>query len=278
MAYVAHSTNNPNGLKPWNAVLQPGGLGAFFPNVEGIGSPSVIVDRDAANKVGWKGAEFAGAPVPRIYYPPDARLQYTTPRGMGAVAIVNPLQTRLIGPAPAAIRPVIVLPGYQRAQTNLTNSSTSNVSTTPVAPTAASVSAAVPAITTATNSSGTTVAQQTGATAAQVAGTSVPVGQPLTTPYVDSYGNTWLFNGVTFYNASAQVAGTPVPVGTSTTTTYTDASGNVWTWNGAAWTSATAASASGSSWLESETIIGSVPNYAVLAGAGVVLWFLMKKK
>jgi hypothetical protein len=56
MGYVRHSTNNPLGRKPWNAMLQPGGLGAFPPNAEAIGSPSVIVDRDAANRCGWKGA------------------------------------------------------------------------------------------------------------------------------------------------------------------------------------------------------------------------------
>lgn len=282
MTYVKTSTANPLGRKPWDAILQPGGLGAFFPNAQAIGTPSLIVDRDAGNVGGWKGAAYAGAPVPRVYYPPDARLQFRNGAGLGAFAI----HSGIVGAnPPRAITPSTVTPGSLIwARTEPVYQSTSNVSTAPAAPVSASTvvpSSTTPAgITALTTASGATVHQQTGSTAAQTSGTPVPVGQPVTQAYTDSSGNTWLFNGITWYNASAQVAGTPVPVGTSTTTTFTDSSGNVWTFNGSTWTSATAAASatSASSWFTESTIFSALPNYVVLGGAGLLAYLMFRKK
>jgi len=137
-------------------------------------------------------------------------------------------------------------------------------------------------------------------TAAEVAGTPVPVGYPITSPYVDTQGNTWGFNSSTgawvvtalstTASASAvtatstgaataaQVSGTPVPVGTSNSSIYTDSSGNTWQFNTATGTwmeTAVAASASFENqvagWLGSSTnVFGlTVPN-AVLAGVVVL--------
>lgn len=84
-----------------------------------------------------------------------------------------------------------------------------------------------------------------------------------------------------------------VPITWPTTSPYTDASGNVWSWNGTSWSitagSATAAAAAASTtpsvdttvntgiditaitaWLQSETLISTVPNFFVLAGVGVL--------
>lgn len=318
MAYVKTSTENPLGHKPWHATLQPGGLGklmgAFFPNAEALGPNSVMVDRDAGNPNGWKGAPFAGAPIPRAYYPPDARLQYLTPRGQGLGAVLAhsaalPLSTSHIASTPivksaapiisvaqpivAGATPVIVArptpvtvgtPGYVVAPTAPLNHSTSNVGTTPGAPVTAGAPFHPPTSVTVTTPSGSTITQSVGSTAAQVSGTPVPVGTALSAHYSDSSGNVWLFNGTTWYNATAQVAGTPVPLGTSTTTTYTDAGGNVWTFNGSVWASPTVASGSSISnyfttgWLESNTIFSAVPNYVTIAGAGLLAYLMFKKK
>lgn len=256
MGYIIHSTENPNGRKPWNAVLQPGGLGAYFPNAEGIGSPSVMIDRDAANPCGWKGEAWAGAPVPRGYYPPDARLQYITARGQG----LGRLGTVPTIPIHASVN---FDPGFNRvgsipvgpfrlANTTPQNPSTSNVSTMPTAPTAATpVVQPAATIIQATTPSGATVTQSTA-------------------PAVSSGLAT-----------AAQVAGTPVPVGTSLGMIYTDSAGNQWEWNGTSWVIATAASTTGSisSWLsQSNGVFTSLPNYVVFGGAALAAWFLLKKK
>lgn len=257
MGYIIHSTQNPLGRKPWNAMLQPGGLGkymgAFFPNAEAIGQPSVIVDRDAANPGGWKGKSFAGAPVPRIYYPPDARLQYrAVGSGMGRLGAMAPTLVHAGSNALPA--------GIYFARTEPVNTSTSNVSTSPVAPVWSYRGGynAQPTVIPVTTASGAQVMQSTApaTAAATVADPSVAT--------------------------AAQVSGTPVPVGTSLGAVYTDASGNQWAWNGTAWvisSAATAAASTGSigDWLSESTIISSLPNYAV-AGGGLLLAYLFLKK
>jgi hypothetical protein len=294
MAYVKHSTNNPLGRKPWDAMLQPGGLGAFFPNAEGIGSPSVMVDRDSANPSGFSGCHWSsGAPVPRAYYPPDAHIQLHTPRGIGLGALVHSTVLPRVG-APArtglTLMPVTRTNGpFIPANTTPTAGNPIFQTVTPAKTTPVTSStqptqySTMPATTTYTTPSGATVqhaASGPTSTAAQVSGTPVPVGTPTTGAYTDSSNNVWLFNGTTWYNASAQVAGTPVPVGTSTTTSYTDSSGNVWTFNGTVWTSPTVSSSSASSitsWLESSSIWSAVPNWAIFAGA-VGIYLMVKKK
>jgi hypothetical protein len=228
--------------------------------------------------------------VPRVYYPPDARLQYRTPRAqglgrLGAQPTYMPLRPSIIsqlwGNNPSGLPGSLVA-----ANTAPQNPSTNNVSPVPVAPTsfAAGTFYTTPATVQVSLPSGATVTQSTssGSTAAQVSGTPVPVGQPVASPYTDSSGNVWLFNGTTWYNASAQVAGTPVPVGTSTTSTYTDSSGNVWTFNGTVWASPTAASTATSllsgTWWESNTIISAIPNWVTIGGAAFALWMLTRGK
>lgn len=259
MGYIIHSTQNPLGRKPWNALLQPGGLGkymgAFFPNAEAIGQPSLIIDRDAANPGGWKGKAFAGAPIPRNYYPPDARLQYTANRGqsMGRLGVAPVFALHA---ANGGFNSGALPAGIYRANTTPQNSSTSNVGTSPVAPVWAGNRAwnMQPTVIPVTTASGATVMQST---------------QPAATVAASGLAT------------AAQVSGTPVPVGTSLGALYTDASGNVWGWNGTSWVVTSAAAASTASvgdWLSESTIISSLPNYAVAGGGLLLAWLLFKKK
>jgi hypothetical protein len=94
-----------------------------------------------------------------------------------------------------------------------------------------------------------------GSTAAEVAGTPVPVGYNRNTPFINSDGSQWEFSvsqdlwvnvgtpyqvnpivpapGTTSATAStgAQIGGTPVPVGYPTAAPYSDIYGNVWQFN-----------------------------------------------
>lgn len=272
MSYVRTSTANPLGRKPWNAMLQPGGLGAFFPNAEAIGAPSVMVDRDAANPGGWKNAYYAGAPLPRIYYHPDAFRQYTTQRaqGLGAghrgsapVTSMPPTSPTLPGyvhaifsPAPAPVQPVIALPsGYVPATPESSPSQTVTDPTTVPATTPPATTNYVRTIRQffhATTPSGATVVQSTGTATDTAAATDV------------------------------STAGTPVPAGYPTSQSYTDAAGNVWAYSGGQWqiidASGGSSAVSLSSWLTENTIWSAVPNWGVLLGGAGVLWFLTKKK
>lgn len=128
-------------------------------------------------------------------------------------------------------------------------------------------------------------------TAAQVAGSPVPVGYPTTAAYADAYGNTWTYNaqyGVWTETtpassvANALTAGSAgsVPAGTPTNAQYTDANGNTWVYNPStgAWTIASTATASPyDSILNflSATSLGSavgiaIPNWITLAALGFV--------
>jgi len=93
--------------------------------------------------------------------------------------------------------------------------------------------------------------------------------------------------------AVAYYPNSAVPSTWPTSSPYTDASGNVWSWNGSAWaimstTASTAAAAASTTpsvdttvntgldisaitaWLQSETLISTVPNFFVVAGVGVL--------
>jgi hypothetical protein len=303
MGYVRYSTANPLGRKPWNAVLQPGGLGAFFPNAEAIGSPSVMVDRDAANPGGWKHAPYAGAPVPRAYYAPDAYRQYTTPRaqGLGAVAPVVP-HTNFV----RAISRVLP-PGYMAASTAPNDGVTTTEPTvSPIFSTPATLTpgtggdpigswpifqrASWPAVVPATTASGGSVMQSTGSSGASAAAststasTPVPSNFPTNQVYVDASGNVWAYNSTAgaWQIETAAAASSVVPAGYPTTQTYTDAAGNVWAYSDGAWGIIDAGSSSSASsitsWLSESTIWSAIPNWGVLVGGAGLLWFLTKKK
>jgi hypothetical protein len=316
MAYVRASTNNPLGRKPWNAILQQGGLGAFFPNAEALGSPSVMVDRDAANPRGWKNKSYAGAPVPRIYYAPDAYRQYTTQRaqGLGAVAVRHgggvaaprvtaPIVTAPIAPILSPVvrgRRAISLPaGYHPASTapNTGVTTTSGASGAPAwntnwwknffGKTPATSQDADGNIYTQQPNGTWTLSSQSGNSVSN-AGTPVPAGYPTSQAYVDSAGNTWTYTSSGWQittaagtsSAAATVADSSVvPAGYPTNETYTDAAGNVWSYEDGEWQITSSASGSGvGSWLSESTLISSLPNYGtLLIGAGV-LWFLTKKR
>jgi hypothetical protein len=290
MGYVRYSTANPLGRKPWNAILQPGGLGAFFPNVEAIGAPSVMVDRDAANSCGWKGAHYAGAPVPRAYYAPDAYRQYTTPRaqGLGAVAVA-PHTNFIRSLLPAGYVPASTAPNDGVTTTEPT---VSPIFASPtLAPgggdpifTGGFFNTSPPVVQTTTPSGGT-VMQSTAPVAAVNTGTPVPVNFPTNQVYVDSSGNVWAYNATAgaWQIETAAAASSVVPAGYPTTQTYTDAAGNVWAYSDGAWSIIDAASGSSSassitSWLTESTIWSAIPNWGVLAGGAGILWFLTKKK
>lgn len=89
--YTRASTANPLGRRDWNLVLRPGGLRAFFPNALALSTPSVMVDRDAANP-GWKPWGAGLRTAPRIYYPADAALQLSVPRGQGLGRLGDPTE------------------------------------------------------------------------------------------------------------------------------------------------------------------------------------------
>src|ERR1700690_2456246 len=207
MGYVRASTQNPLGFRPWRAMLQPGGLGAFFPNAEAIGQPSVMIDRDAGNP-GWKPGNVA--PVPRIYYPPDAMLQFNTPRAQGLGAVLpTPIYKHITGPVifdgwnAVSPQPVIVnSPGTltknnpPAAPTNyvpvfVTRKPVSTFEISeqpPVVPTIATATAPAPtAVTSSTTASGATVQQP-------VSGPP-PANYPTGQAYTDPAGNVWTFQG-----------------------------------------------------------------------------------
>jgi hypothetical protein len=289
MTYVKHSTDNPLGHRPWNAMLQRGGLGAFFPNVEALGPSSVMMDRDASNRYGWKRAWYAGAPVPHLYYPPDAQRQYTTPHraGLGDATTV-PTAGPYWGRRPVA--PVIARTftggSYQPANTNPPSMSAPNapIYEAPYYP-ASPVIANQGSTVLATTPSGAQISQSTQNTV--IPGTNVPVGWPTSSTYTDSSGNVWAFNtsSATWQlqsSSSSVVAGTNVPVGWPTSSTYTDSSGNVWQYQAAlgtwtiidAGTGAAASTSSITSWLTSQTIIAGLPNYLPLGGGLLAVWLL----
>ncbi len=88
-------------------------------------------------------------------------------------------------------------------------------------------------------------------------GTSVPLSQPESAPYVDAAGNTWTWNGSTWVvtatagSSSLTAAGaTTSPSVTTTVDTGIDISAIT-------------------TWLQSSTIIGSVPNFFLVAGVGL---------
>ena len=300
MGYVRYSTANPLGHKPWNAILQPGGLGAFFPNVEAIGPNSVMVDRDAANPGGWKHAAYAGAPLPRIYYHPDAYRQYTTPRaqGLGAVAPTDtPInvaaRTNFVPAGPRVPFPS----GYVPASTAPNDGVTTIEPTTGPATLTPGTggdpmwrwpvfAGGSPGVVQTTTPSGATVMQSTAPPATVNTGTPVPTNFPTNQAYVDSSGNVWAFNSSsgTWQVASAAAASSVVPAGYPTTQTYTDSAGNVWAFSNGAWGIIDAASSSSvsassiSTWLSESTIWSAVPNWGVLLGGAGILWFLTKKK
>jgi len=255
MAFIKASTNNPLGHRPWNAILQPGGLGApprrrglsaFFPNAEAIGPNAVMVDRDASNP-GWKrGNNSSGADLaPRVYYPPDALKQFTTARTQG-LGDVSSTGAAPVGPMPARL-PIFARMFHRPTETGASYVADIDASGNPVY-------------------------------------TVPPPGQQQTG--VDAQGNP-VYNGApqiiqatTESGAPVSVATSPVPAGTPTTSTYTDASGNVWAWNGSAWAITTAAASAGSltSWLSGTNATTGLPNYAIAAGVAFALILVMKKK
>lgn len=131
-------------------------------------------------------------------------------------------------------------------------------------------------------------------TAAQVAGTPVPVGYPISSPYGDLYGNTWQFNPATGTwtetaigsassaalaagGAVAGAAGSPIPAGTSTAAPYTDANGNTWVYDPATgnWQLASSGAAASPyssilTWLSQSSLISPVPNWVIVVGVGFV--------
>jgi hypothetical protein len=121
-------------------------------------------------------------------------------------------------------------------------------------------------------------------TAAQVAGTPVPVGTSTTQIFTDAYGDTWQYSPsygvwVETYSATATstaltTASSAVPAGTSTAAPYTDASGNTWTYNATIGQWVMTAAASGYSsilnWLTQQTLISGIPNWIIAAGVGFV--------
>jgi hypothetical protein len=292
--YVKASTNNPLGKRPWNATLQPGGLGAFFPNAEAGGFNSVLLDRDAANP-GWKSWGAGLNSAPRIYYPPEVRKQYSTPRGQGlgvvtqaasirtqvwptffparAGGVVGPIITGVYSPAAPTV------PNTPQSAPTLVANPTPPVLTprnyfpfvapvvaTPAPGAPATQPNATPGIVQATTQSGTTVS---------VATSPVPASQPTGTPYVNNDGSIWV------YATSSGQWTQAVPPGASTANTYTDTNGNVWSWTSTGWaiSGSSATGVSGiSSWLTSSSIISSIPNYWLVGGAVLVGVMMMKGK
>lgn len=307
MGYVKQSTNNPLGQRPWNAILQPGGLGApprstrrrglsaFFPNAEAIGPNSVMLDRDASNP-GWKRGNNAGgsALVPRIYYPPDVLKQHTTPRGQGLGNLIN--ASDMMGPVPARPSVFSQLWGQTSSGTTPPTPRFPWMQPPPAAPAEAGASYVVSLdasgnpvysvpppgmVSTGTDAQGNPIYGAPGITQATTASGApvsvstslVPAGTSTASPYLASDGSIWVYGTAT--NSWVEA----VPAGASTTSTYTDANGNVWTWNGTAWAISSASGlSSATSWLSASTVISGFPNYLIAGGAVLALFLVMKKK
>ena len=241
------------------------GIAAFFPNAEAIGLPAgVIVDRDAAN-----GAK---APVPRAYYPPDARLQYSVPRRQG---LGNGSGTPTTG-NPVRVAPHRVFNFNQNGNVG--------------APTNPPTGGWNPLWGNSSYQSQPTTA-----------GTPVPPNWPKNQTYSDPSGNIWAYNtsaGAWQVQVQSSYSST-VPSTWPTSQPYIDSSGNTWTWSGAggwqittyansaATAANTAASSTGAatattppSWFTDPTqeLISGVPNWGLVAGGGVILLMLMKRK
>jgi hypothetical protein len=257
-------------------MLRPGGLGAFFPNAEAIGlPPGVIVDRDAANG--------ALAPVPRGYYPPDARLQYSVARRQGLGAANSNGSTRTA--------PHRLAPGYGANA----NGAQSNLLWSPNQP------GQNPNQSQGNGWSWNNTGYQAGnANQGSTAGTPVPSNWPQNRTYVDASGNVWAYQATsgTWVIQSQSNYSSVVPSNWPTSQPYIDNSGNTWTWSGSGgWqittyanAAATAAAASSAttpvatttaapSWFTDPTqeLINGVPNWGLVAG-GAALIFLLKRK
>jgi hypothetical protein len=256
MSYYRNSTQNPLGWRPWRATLQPGGLGAFFPNTEALGAPSVMIDRDAANR-GWKPPGGGLRLAPRIYYPADAAKQYTTARGQGLGDLgMNPAPRwpggiSIVG-GPASASQAISAPVYTPASPTVTVGAGGGSSVyrpiiswaygygpagkVPVSPAAPPTLVSAPA--------------QPAPPATQ----TQPTYQAPLMPTTPTSGLPASSTGITAATApsGASVAQTTVsatslpgqivPASQPTSQPYTDSSGNVWTYNASTgmWQSATA--------------------------------------
>ena len=219
------------------------------------------------------------------------RRQYSTPRGqgLGAVAPAIPIATPIVRLPWGGVTLPIVTGVYSPAAPIVPNTpqgtppifanptppvpvpqnyipTVAPVAGTPAAQAPATQPNTTPGITQATTASGTTVS---------VATSPVPASQPTGTPFVNNDGSIWVYATATGQWTEA------VPPGASTANTYTDANGNVWSWGSTGWSMSggSALSATGiSSWLTSSSIISSVPNYWLVAGAGFVALMMMKGK
>jgi hypothetical protein len=114
-----------------------------------------------------------------------------------------------------------------------------------------------------------------GAASTAQAGTPVPVGWPITTPYTDSQGYIWTYAAGYGWSVTGTEAG-------SAAATYAGGTATPTATAGASPAGTTVSLVSGfdisdlTTWLQEATIISPVPNFFVVAGAGLAALLLLR--
>jgi hypothetical protein len=103
----------------------------------------------------------------------------------------------------------------------------------------------------------------TASTAAQVSGTPVPVGYPITSAFTDSFGNTWSYNGAYgVWTQTSAASSSLVPSSSGSTTVVSSTAPNTLQ--------------SFFDWLSGPPLIAPIPNLALALGLGIAAWKFMQ--
>lgn len=258
---------------PQPSLLTPGGSYMFQPANPAPVSVADIAQVSAPVIAPGPGVAVVNAAPPQETLPDGSVWQYGN---SGWVQISGPTQGFVASPPPTQVGPTSVVAQPAPVDYPQPAPIVQSLSVPPISPSPAPTVFVNPA----------TMMLPANQTAAVATTSPVPAGYNINATYTDGAGNIWAYNPNT--GAWQAISGpgaslvSPVPAGYPTTSTYTDSSGNVWAYNNSvgSWQIAQAATTSRvanfTSWLESSSIISAVPNWALLAGAGLGMYMLTR--